>query len=187
MDDKMKSLLNKIKSEKKKKNKINDKIKQLEIELVIIKYVNNPNKLQSELKEFKKIQVVNKHLHEMKNERLVDYTGEFEMVGKLSVGDQLRETQNRFRNITDYEAYINSIDKGYDAEDVIFSGYFYNFNTPQFTLVNRSQYGNGFDFKHEIIEYRGKNCFIPTKGYCSVKCNNFITGGGFKEQNLDVI
>ena len=46
----MKSLLNKIKSEKKKKNKKFDKINNLEIELVKAKYVNSPNKLQSELK-----------------------------------------------------------------------------------------------------------------------------------------
>ena len=37
MDDKMKSLLNKIKSEKKKENF--DEIKEIEIELVEIKYV----------------------------------------------------------------------------------------------------------------------------------------------------
>ena len=47
MDDNMKLLFNKIKYEKKKKNKNLDKIKQLEIFLVKIKYANNPNKLQS--------------------------------------------------------------------------------------------------------------------------------------------
>ena len=34
------------------------KIKQLEIELVKNKNVNNPNKLQSELKEFKKLKLL---------------------------------------------------------------------------------------------------------------------------------
>ena len=42
MDDKMKSLLNKIKTERKKENKILDKIKDLEILLVKIKYANDP-------------------------------------------------------------------------------------------------------------------------------------------------
>ena len=60
MSNDMKLLLNKIKSEKKKKNKNIDKIKQLEILLVNLKYANDPNKLQSELKELNKIQVVNK-------------------------------------------------------------------------------------------------------------------------------
>ena len=50
MDVNMKSLLNKIKCETKKKIKKFDKIKNLEIELVKIKYVTNPNKLQSEKK-----------------------------------------------------------------------------------------------------------------------------------------
>ena len=44
------------------------------------------------------------------------------MVGKLSVGDQIRTTHIRFRNITDYDNYINSIDKGDDAEDAFSNG-----------------------------------------------------------------
>ena len=50
MDDKMKSFFNEIKSAMKKKNKNIDKIKQLEIELVKIKYTNNPTKLKYELR-----------------------------------------------------------------------------------------------------------------------------------------
>ena len=59
----MKTSTDKIKSEKKRKNKIFDKIKQLETELVKIKYAKNPNKLQSELKELKKVHAVIKKLH----------------------------------------------------------------------------------------------------------------------------
>ena len=47
INNEMKLLLNKIKSEKKKNN---DKIKQLEILLVRIKYADKPNKLESTLK-----------------------------------------------------------------------------------------------------------------------------------------
>ena len=98
------------------------------------------------------------------------------MVGSLKKDDQSRQTQTTIRNITDYEAYINSIDEGYDAEDTISNGYIHEINTPQFISVNRSHYGNGCDFKHEIVQYEGNNCFIPTKGYCFVKYNNFLTG-----------
>ena len=132
-----------------------------------------------------KIQVINKNLQESENEILLDYTGEFEMVGNLKVGDQIRQTHIRFRNIDDYEAYINSFDESYDAQDALFNGYNYKINTSQFKKVNRSQYGKGCDFKHEIIEYRGNNCFIPTKGYCFVECNNFLTGEVYKQQYLD--
>ena len=67
------------------------------------------------------------------------------------------------------------------------NGYVYKINTPQFNLVNRSQYVIGCDLKLEIIEYRGDICFIRTKGYCFVKCINFITGEDCKEQYLDFI
>ena len=148
----MNLLLNKIKSEKKKKNKNLDKIKQLEILLVRIKYTDKPDKLESALKELNKIEVIDKNLHEVKNEILLDYVGAFEMVGNLKVGDQIRQTNNRFRNMDDIEAYINAIDDRYDAEDAIFNGYIYKLNTPKFNKVNRSQYGNGCDFKHEIVQ-----------------------------------
>ena len=70
--------------------------------MVKIQYVNNPIKLQSELKELKKIQVVDEKLRDIKQEILNDYAGEFEMIQKLSIGDQSRETHIRFRNINKY-------------------------------------------------------------------------------------
>ena len=85
------------------------------------------------------------------------------MVGTLQIGDQLRQTQIRLRNITNFEAYITSIVKGYDAEDATLNGFFYKLDTPQFNIVRRSQCGNGCNFKHEIIEYQGNICFIPKK------------------------
>ena len=54
------------------------------------------------------------------------------MVGKLSIGDQIKETHIRFRNITDYEDYFDAIDQDYQSEDSIFNGYIYKINTPQF-------------------------------------------------------
>ena len=152
-----------------------------------IKYGNNPSKLQSELRELNKIQFIDENLHQIKNEVLQDYTGEFAMVGSLKVVDPIRQTHIRSRNITEYEAYITSIDEGYDAEDSIFSGYNYKFNTHQFILVIRSQYGNGCDFKHETIEHRVNKCFIPTKGFCFVKCINFLTGEVYKQEYLNFI
>ena len=159
----------------------------MEIQLVKIKYANNPYKLHFELKELNKIHVVIKNFYEIKQEVLVDSTGEFEMVGSLRIGDQNRQTHIRFWNFADYEAYINAIDQDYESEDSIFNGYFYKTDTPQFNSVNRSQYGNGCDFKHEFVEHRGKNCFIPTKGYCFVKCIIFLTVEHYKQQYLDFI
>ena len=61
LDDKMRTLFKKIKCEQKKKKNI-DKIKELEIELVKIKYANIPNKLQSQLKELKKITLIKNYM-----------------------------------------------------------------------------------------------------------------------------
>ena len=81
------------------------------------------------MKELNEIQVVGKSLHAIKNQILEDYTGKFEMVGSLKVGDQIRQAQIRFGNKTDYEAYIISIDEGSDGEDALFNGYIHKTKT----------------------------------------------------------
>ena len=85
----MKTLSNKIKSEKKKENKNIARNKQLEIELIETKYVNSPNKLQSELKKLNKNHVIEKSLHKIKQERIRENGGEFEVVRFLKLGDQI--------------------------------------------------------------------------------------------------
>ena len=112
----MKSLLKKLKQKKR------NKTKQLEIKLVEVKNASNPIKVQSELKELNKIHIVDKNLHEIKNKIFGVYAGEFEMFGKMSVGDQIRETHIRFRSNTEYESYINAIDQDSESEDAFFNG-----------------------------------------------------------------
>ena len=135
----MKLFCEKIESEKKKKYKNNDKIKEVEILLVRIRYADKPDKLESVFRELNKIQVIDKNLREIKQEKLQDYIGAFEMVGNLKVGDQIRQTNIIFRNIDVFESYINSIDQDFDSEDALSNGYIYNLDTPQFNKVKRNQ------------------------------------------------
>ena len=129
-----------------------------------------------------------KKIHEFKNEILLNYVGEFEMVGNLSLGDQISETHIRFGHMGDFESYIKAIVEKYEAKDAIFEDYIYKIDIPQFfNLIIGSQYGNGSDFKHETFEYHGNNCFIPTKGYCFVKCIKYLTGEDSRQQYLDFI
>ena len=107
------------------------------------------------------------------------------MVGNLKVGDQIRQTSIRIRNMEDFEAYINASDEVYDAEDSILNGYIYKINTPQLKKLNPSHYGNGCDFEQEIFEYRPTNCFITIMGI--VSCDIFLTGKDYKQQYLEVI
>ena len=44
------------------------------------------------------------------------------MVDKLSLEDQIRETHIRFRNMDDFESYVNIIDEGHEAEEASFNG-----------------------------------------------------------------
>ena len=159
----------------------------METDWVKIEYVNNPNALESKIEELKKTQVGDKFIHEIKNELSKDCAGEFEVFGKISIGNQIRDAHIGLRFITEYEHYVNAIDGRCDAEDAIFNGYLYKISSPQFTLVIKGQYGNGCAFKHEFIENRGNNCYIPTKGYCFIKCISYITGEENKQHYLDFI
>ena len=105
-----------------------------------------------------KVHIIDENLHEIKQEILVEYGGEYEKLEKIPNGDQTRKTFIKFRHITDYEAYINAIDHVYESEGAIFIICVYELNTHQFNLVKRSQYRNVCNFKQQIIEYRGKNC-----------------------------
>ena len=86
----MKLILDKIKLQKK------NKIHQLEKELVTIKHKNKLDK------DLNKIQVIDKNLHEIEQEILLDYEGVFELVGNLKICDRIRQTHARFRNIIDF-------------------------------------------------------------------------------------
>ena len=65
------------------------------------------------------------NLDEYKNEVLLDYKGDFVFNGLLYIGPVEHKTSNRFRNMDDFESYINAIDIDYDSGDVTFTGYVY--------------------------------------------------------------
>ena len=116
------------------------------------------------------------NLHEIKNEILGDCKGDFELIGSMLVVEVEQKTNIRFKNVDDFESYINAIDNsGYDSEDVIFTETLYKLKTPEFKKVNRSQNGRGTDFKQDFVEYIGNNCYIPTSGNCFIKCINYFT------------
>ena len=81
------------------KNKNFNKFNELEIELVKLKYEDNPQKLANENEELNKIDVYDVNLHEIKYEVLKGYNGIFEMVGNMVVGEIIEKTNVRFTNI----------------------------------------------------------------------------------------
>ena len=81
-----------------------------------------------ELATSNKIYVNNLNWHEIKNEISQDYTGDFELNGLMIVGPTEHKTNIKFKNMDDFESYINAIDVDYDSEDVTFTGYVYKLN-----------------------------------------------------------
>ena len=68
------------------------------------------------------------NLHEVKNDILLDYKGDFELNGLMLIGRVEQEINIRFRNMVDFESCMNALDV-YDSEDVSFNGYVYKLNT----------------------------------------------------------
>ena len=134
-----------------------------------------------------KIYVNKLNLHEIKNEILQDYTGEFELKGLMIIGYKELETNSRFKNMDHFENYINTIDVDCNSEDVIFTGYMYKLNTPHINVVKRNAYGKGTNYMQKIVEYHGQNCYIPTSGMCFIKCNNYFTKKHYTEEFLALI
>ena len=140
-----------------------------------------------ELATSNKIYVNNLNLHEIKIEILQDYTGDFELDGKLTIGLNEHKTTERFKKMDAFEKYINKKYIDYDSEDVTFTGYVYKINTPQFKVVKRSAYGKGTNYMQEIFQHYGQNCYIPTSGMCFIKCVNYFTKKDYTEEFLTFI
>ena len=51
----------------------------------------------------------------------------------MLIGEIEQKTNIRFKNVDDFENYIDAIDNGaYESEDVIFTGWLYKLNTLEF-------------------------------------------------------
>ena len=127
-----------------------------------------------ELARSNKLYVDSLNLHEIKNENYQDYTGDFELNGSMIIGPIEHKTKIRYKNMDEFESYINARVIDYDSEDVTFTGFVYKLNTPQFKVVQRSAYGKGTNYMQEIVEYRGHNVYIPTSGIVLSKVLFFL-------------
>ena len=63
----------------------------------------------------------------------------------------------------------------------------YKLNTLVFNKKNRSKNAKGTDFKQDIVEYIGNNCYIPTSGNCFTKFINRLTVRNYMNEFLTFI
>ena len=87
----------------------------------------------------------------------------------------------------DFESYINAIYVDYDSDDVSFTSYVYNLNTPQFNFVKRSAYGKVTNNMQKIVDYHRHNCHISTSGQCFIKCISYFPKKDYAEEFLTFI
>ena len=65
--------------------------------------------------------------------------------------------------------------------------YVYKLDTTQFKNVKRSADCKRTNHMQEIVEYHGKNCYIPTSGMCFIKFINQFTKKDYTEEFLPFI
>ena len=74
----------------------------------------------------------------------------------MIIGPIEHKTMIRFKNMDDFESYINKIDVDYDSEDVTFTGCVYKLNTPQFNVVKRSAHGKVLTICKKLLKITDK-------------------------------
>ena len=121
------------------------------------------------------------NLHKLNSEILVICTVDFQLNGLMIIGPIEHKTNFIYKNMEDFESYINAIVINYGSEDVKFTGYVYILNTHHSHVVKRSAYRKGANYMQEIVEDYGKNCYILTSGNCFIKCNNYFTKKDYTE------
>ena len=61
------------------------------------------------------------------------------------------------------------------------TGYVDTSNTPDFTMAIRSLIGEGTEYRRDIDEVIGNNCYNPTSCSCFVSSNDYLTGKDYKQ------
>ena len=70
------------------------------------------------------------------------------------------------------------LDKYVDHPSIYYTGKVYSYFR-SFKRVNRSEHGTGASELNNILEYEGKNCYIPSGNGCFLKCINYIFNKDF--------
>ena len=107
------------------------------------------------------------------------------MIGCILVGEIEQKTNMRLKDVDDFESFFNAIGNGrYDSDYVSFTGWLFELYTLEFNTVMRCQNGRGTDFKPDIVEYKGNNCYIPTSSNDFRKCANYFTNKHYTKESI---
>ena len=108
--------------------------------------------------------------------------------GYFSLGEEGEIDTNRF--IKDSDELAKFIDKILDKYDnhpsIYYTGNIYRYFR-NFKRVNKLEYGRGANEFNNILEYEGKNCYIPSGNGCFLKCTNYIFDKDFSIEYFEFI
>ncbi|ESO98766.1 hypothetical protein LOTGIDRAFT_158712 [Lottia gigantea] len=89
-------------------------------------------------------------------------------------------------NAKTFRNFFTRVDDKSDASDWYFTGKMI-FRKNNFKEIKRSKKGRGVTLLKKIKEYIGINCYIPSDGYCFVKCVNNVLNEDYTREFHDFI
>ena len=108
--------------------------------------------------------------------------------GYFSLGDDGEiDTIRFFKDSNELAKFIDKIlDKRGYHPSIYYTGNIYRYFR-NFKQVNRSDHGRGANELNNIQEYKGINCYIPSRNGCFLKCNNYFFKKGFPMKYFEFI
>ena len=108
--------------------------------------------------------------------------------GYFTLGDEGEiDTIRFFKDSEELAKFIDKLlDKYDDHPSIYYTGGIYRYFR-NFKRVNRSEYGRGADEFNNILEYEGKNCYIPSGNGCFLKCVIYIFDKDFSIEYFEFI
>ena len=108
--------------------------------------------------------------------------------GYFHLGDEGEIDTNRFFKDSDELAkFIDKIlDKYDDHPSIYYTGNIYRYFRSYKPII-RSEHGRGANEFFNILEYEGKNCYIPSGNECFLKCINYIFKRDFSREYFEFI
>ena len=108
--------------------------------------------------------------------------------GYFSLGDDGEIDTNRFSK--DSKEIAEFIDKLLDRYDdhpsIYYTGNIYRY-IRNFKRVTRSEHGRAANEFNNILEYKGKNCYVLSGNGCFLKCINYIFNKDFTMEYFEFI
>ena len=107
--------------------------------------------------------------------------------GYFTLGEEGEIDTNRFfKDSNELAKFIDKLLDKYDDHPIYYTGNIYRY-FKNFKRVNRSEHGRGANEFNDIQEYNGKNCYIPDRNGCFLKCINYIFNKDFNKEYFEFI